>query len=146
MMELPTVRGIVADLLCGILPNDIPDSTLEGDTVDPVEIFEQHTKQPCATCHQIFDNYGAAMQRFDGTDSLYNPGDDWLGSSFELYPIGDVSGTVSNVADLGQIISASRQAHTCFANLWYRHSMRRNLLESDSSEDKLVINSIVDQG
>ena len=136
---------IVADLLCGILPNDIPDTALEGDIVDPVEIFEQHTKQPCATCHQIFDNYGAAMQRFDGTDSLYNPGDDWLGSSFELYPIGDVSGTVSNVADLGQIIGASRQAHTCFANLWYRHAMRRNLLESDTSEDKLVINSIVDQ-
>ncbi len=136
---------IVADLLCGILPSDIPDTALEGDTVDPVEIFEQHAKQPCATCHQIFDNYGAAMQRFDGTNSLYNPGDDWLGTAFELYPVGDVSGTVSNVAQLGQLIGASRQAHTCFANLWYRHAMRRDVLESDTSADKIVINSIVDQ-
>ena len=59
--------------------------------------------------------------------------------------MGDVSGTVSNVAQLGQLIGASRQAHTCFANLWYRHAMRRDVLESDTSADKIVINSIVDQ-
>ena len=136
---------IVADLLCGNLPDDIPDVAIEGEVGDPVQIFNEHAKQPCATCHQIFDNYGAAMQRFDGTNSLYNPGDDWLGTSFELFPVGDVSGTVSNVEDLGRIIGASRQAHSCFANLWYRHAMRRDVSESDTSGDKTVINSIVDQ-
>ncbi len=136
---------IVADLLCGQLPEDVPDDAI-GDTVeDPVEVFEVHAKEPCATCHVVFDNYGAALQRFDSVTYQYDPTNDWLGTSFELYEIGDINGTVSNVEDLSAKLGASYQAHSCFAELWYRHAVRRDMLTGTDTADDAILDSIVEQ-
>ena len=134
---------IVADLLCGQLPEDIPDEAIADTVEDPVEVFEVHGKEPCATCHVVFDNYGAAMQRFDSVSFQYDATNDWLGDSFDLFPIGDVSGTVDNVEDLSSVLGASYQAHTCFAELWYRHAVRRDMLAGNDTADDAVLDAIV---
>lgn len=134
---------IVADLLCGQLPADIPDEAIADTVEDPVEVFEAHGKEPCATCHVVFDNYGAAMQRFDSVSFQYDATNDWLGSNFNLFPIGDVSGTVNNVEDLSSVLGASYQAHSCFAELWYRHAVRRDMLSGNDTADDAILDSIV---
>ena len=131
---------IVETLVCAELPLDVPDAAMT-DVEDPVAVFEVHAQSACATCHHIFDNYGASLQRFDLDTFLYNPEDDWLGGSFELYPIGDLSGTVSDPAELGQAIASSQQAQRCMAELWFRHAMRRGMLDSGGDEEAL--NAIV---
>lgn len=132
---------IVADLLCGQLPDDVPDDAVNGDATTPLEVFQEHAMNECATCHHIFDNYGAAMQQFQDDDARYNEAQKPLGDSFELFPIGDVNTTVSDVGELSAVIGASRQAHTCFATLWYRHAMRRDTI----AEDAPVVEAIVDE-
>jgi len=129
---------VTARLLCAQLPEDLPDSALEADPVTPLEVFEVHNTDPCATCHKVFDNYGAALQRFDVDTLLYDPGNDWIGSSFELNPIGDVSGDVSDPGELGAVIGASEQAQACMTKLWYRHAVRRDLLNNGGDDEDVV--------
>ncbi|MEL6544731.1 MAG: DUF1592 domain-containing protein [Myxococcota bacterium] len=118
---------ITERLLCADLPDDLPESAIPETPPDPAELFEANKTTACATCHQVFDNYGAALQRFDLETSLYEPDSDWLGNSFELFPIGDVSGTVAGVEDLATKLAESTIAHECFAKLWYRNAFRREL-------------------
>ena len=137
---------ITAELLCAQLPSDLPDDALNQTTANDteLEVFELHDKDTCATCHHVFDNYGAALHGFNpAADEFTNT--NILGSSFELFEIGDVAGVVSNPGDLGTVLGASRQAHSCFAELWYRHATRRDIIEGDSSPDAQVIDNIVTQ-
>ncbi len=132
-------RGVfvVERLLCSHLPSDIPADALDGEEMTPVEVFEEHAKQPCATCHVIFDNYGAAFQRFGTETSLYDLSATELGSSFELPALGDVSGPVEGVADLGLAMGNSEQAPACMAELWYRKAVRRSL-DADKGDDEAL--------
>jgi len=139
---------ITERLLCAQLPEDLPDAALTEEAVTPLEVFEGHAKQPCATCHQVFDNYGAALQRFNLDTNLYDPLADELGADFELFPIGDVAGTVSDPAELGAVIGASSQAQTCMAKLWYRHAVRRDLLSNAADDEHVdaLVKSWTDSG
>ena len=122
-------RGVfvVEQLLCEALPDDIPDEALESGDLTPVQVFEEHAQQACATCHQVFDNYGAAFQQFDAETSLFDPASQDFGTSFDLFDIGDVTQTVSNLGDLSFSLAASQRASGCMTELWYRHSLRRNV-------------------
>jgi len=138
---------VTAELLCAQLPTDLPDEALNNDdgAVDtPLEVFEIHDKDACATCHVVFDNYGAALYGFNTTADLFN-NENELGGGFDLFPIGDVSGTVSNPAELSEVLGASHQAHSCFVELWYRHATRRDLIEGVSNIDHQVIDGIVEE-
>ena len=108
--------------------------------MDPADVFAIHDQSPCATCHHVFDNYGAALQRFDVETSLYDPTNDWLGDSFDLSPVGDVAGPVGDPGALGHVIGASQQAAQCMTELWYRNAIRRDTLAGDV--DKSVIEEL----
>ena len=122
-------RGVfvVEQLLCEALPDDIPDDALDAGALTPLQVFEEHAKQSCATCHKVFDNYGAAFQQFDSETSLFDPASQDFGTSFDLFDIGDVTQTVSTLDDLSFSLGASTRASNCMAELWYRHSLRRNI-------------------
>ena len=137
-------RGVfvVEQLLCEALPEDIPDQALGSSDLTPVQVFEEHSQEACATCHQVFDNYGAAFQQFDPETSLFDPTSQDFGTSFDLFDIGDVTQTVSNLSDLGFSLAASQRASSCMAELWYRHSQRRNIDEQGA--DSLELQSLVD--
>lgn len=128
---------VVERLLCAALPEDLPDGALDGETGSPLDVFLNHAQQPCATCHQVFDNYGAAFQQFDAETSLFDPSSQEFGSSFNLFDIGDVSTSVSGVDDLGFTLGSSQRASACMAELWYRHSTRRNIDTQGNDDQEL---------
>jgi hypothetical protein len=132
-------RGVfVAEsLLCGTLPDDVPAGAIDGAGGTEREVFDGHASQPCASCHRVFDNYGAAFQKFDTETGLYNPNDQKLGSGFEIYDLGGISGTVNDVADLGRVFAASARAPDCMAELWYRHAMRRGFIGPQGDRETL---------
>ncbi len=132
-------RGVffVERLLCEALPDDIPADALDAGELTPVEVFFQHANQDCATCHKVVDNYGAAFQQFDAETSLFSGAQDF-GTSFDLYDIGDVTTSVSTLSDLGQVAGSSNRASGCMADLWYRHSLRRDIDSSGKDDDPLI--------
>ena len=136
-------RGIfiIERLLCGALPPDLPAEALEAGALSDLEVFEVHDKQECASCHKVFDNYGAALQQFDGATGLYTAGPTVIGSDFELYDFGGINGTVSNPGELGQTMGSSELAPACMAELWFRSSKRRSL-DPKGGDKKLVANLV----
>jgi len=136
-------RGVflVERLLCLALPADIPAEALEAGATTDLEVFEVHDQQPCATCHQYFDNWGAALHQFDAETGLFVPGPSVLGSGFELLDPDGVIGVADGVEDLGAVVGESDRGQSCMAELWYRSSRRRSLDPSgadDGNVDQLV--------
>ncbi len=134
---------VVERLLCSNLPEDIPKAALDLGELTPVEVFEVHAKDPCAVCHVFMDNYGAAFQQYDVDTLLYDPAPNELGDAFELFPFGDVSGTVSDLPDLGAVLGESDQALGCMAELWFRAALRRDL-DKDGRDDGVVESLVAD--
>ncbi|MEM6559257.1 MAG: DUF1592 domain-containing protein, partial [Myxococcota bacterium] len=122
-------RGIavVESLLCSELPDGIPAEAFSAGEQTAVEVFEVHSRNECAVCHQVFDNYGALFQNFDPETLLYDPARKPFGDSFELYELGDVSGTVSDVGDFASLLGSSGQAAQCIVELFYGLAVRRSL-------------------
>lgn len=134
---------VVEELLCFQLPQDIPAEAVESDQrMTDLEVFEEHNKQACATCHRIFDNYGAALNQFDGETGLYEPGPTELGSGFELFNLGGITGVVDGPQDLAAVIGSSERASQCMAELWYRSAMRRSL--HPAKDDARIVGELMD--
>lgn len=129
---------VVSRLLCEQLPDDIPADALASEGLTPIEVFETHAQDECATCHRVFDNYGGAFQQFDGETSLFNPVNTDFGSSFDLFDIGDVSSIVANVSELSTEMALSNKAPSCMTELWYRHAFRRSIDTNDTDENTLA--------
>jgi len=128
---------VTARLLCGVLPEDLPDDAFETGALTNLQIFEEHSVQPCATCHRVFDNYGALFQQFDDETSLFDESFNLYGTSFDIYTIGDITGTHSDISDLSQEIGQSEASPACMSKLLYRHSMRRNI-STDGGDDAVI--------
>ena len=123
---------VVERLLCEKLPDDIPAAALESGELTEVEAFEVHSQDACASCHRVFDNYGAAFQQFDPETSLFDVNNLIFGSSFDLYDIGDVVNEISDLSDLSAEMANSQTASACMAELWYRDALRRNIDTDDT--------------
>ena len=143
-------RGVfvVERLLCEALPDGLPDDALDAGELTPLEVFHVHDRQACASCHEVFDNYGAAFQQFDGETSLFNPSDKTFGSNLDLFDIGDVTTPVTSLGDLGYTMASSSRAPSCMAELWYRHSLRRNIdtLGKDDQALQILVNEWSESG
>lgn len=128
---------ITTRLLCGALPEDLPDDAFESGSLTNLEVFEIHGVQDCATCHKVFDNYGALFQQFNDENNLFDPNYNLYGNSFDLFPIGDISGTVTSLDELTNTLGSSETAPACMSKLLYRHALRRNISINGGDEDYL---------
>lgn len=143
--ESPTpsfiTRGVfvVERLLCEHLPDDIPADALDSEGLTPIEVFEVHAQDPCASCHRVFDNYGAAFQQFDAETNLFVPDNSDFGNMFDLYDIGDVTNEITDLSELSTEIGFSDQAPACMTELWYRHALRRNVDLDDADTQALEL-------
>lgn len=126
-------RGVfvVEELLCEALPDDLPAEAFGMGEMTEREVLEQHSSQPCATCHIYFDAFGSAFQNFEPETNTFDAAFAPLGEGFSLHPTGDISGEVSNLEELGEKMGASDRAPACMAQLFYRHAMRRSLRGGD---------------
>jgi len=122
-------RGVfvVERLLCTELPDGIPVDAFDVEPMTPVEVFDNHAQQPCASCHRYFDNYGAVFQQFEPENNRFERDRAPFGDDFELLELGDVEGRAGTVADLGSKLAASEKAASCMSRVMYRLAMRRSL-------------------
>lgn len=69
----PSLRGrwIASNLLCRQLPDPPPDvpeleGGEQGSTLNVRQVLEAHRENPaCASCHDLFDAYGLALEEYD---------------------------------------------------------------------------------
>ena len=131
---------VTEQLLCGNLPADIPvEAFEEAQTVSetPRELFHELRTMPCATCHQVFDNYGGLFQQFDDQNILFDPSLRPYGDNLDLLPIGDVGGEHSSLEDLALTLGFSATAARCNSELLYRHSVRRGI-DVDGADEEAI--------
>ena len=128
---------ITTRLLCGSLPEDLPDDAFESGSLSNLEIFQIHGTQDCASCHKVFDNYGALFQQFSDDSNLFDPNYNLYGNSFDLFSIGDISGTISSLNELANTFGNSETAPQCMSKLLYRHALRRNI-SIDGGDDRYL--------
>lgn len=126
--------SVVEDLLCAELPDDIPLEAFNSEAVSDFEVFTEHAQLPCASCHRIFDNYGAALHQFDAKTGLYVPGESSLGSGFPLFEFDDALNVVDDPQSLSAVMASSEKAAGCVANFWYRNAGRQGVRHNSSDE------------
>ncbi len=137
-------RGVtvVEDLLCAELPDDVPIEAFNSESATDVEVFNEHAQLPCASCHRIFDNYGAALHQFDAETGLYVPGPSSLGTGFSLFEFDDALNVVDDPKSLAAVMASSEKAARCVANFWYRNAGRQGVKRKSS--DEVAVNDILD--
>jgi len=137
---------VTTQLLCANLPEDPPIEAFAESSVaaeNAVDLFHELKTHACATCHQVFDSYGALFQQFEQETSLYNPNLIPLGDSFVLTSIGDISGEFDGLESFSQSLGDSESAAQCASELLYRHSVRRAV--DLNGEDDLALQVMFDE-
>ena len=136
---------ITTRLLCANLPDDIPSAAFEESSVvaeTSTELFHELKTHDCASCHQVFDNYGALFQQFNQQDSLFDAALKPYGGSFNVASIGDITGEFDSIETFSQSLGGSQTAAQCASELIYRHSVRRSL--NTDGEDDVALASMFD--
>jgi len=132
-------KFVTSRLLCADLPDDIPAEAFEENADDTVALFHNLADQPCATCHKVFDNYGAQFQEFDDETSLFTANDSLYGDSFTLFEIGDIFGELDGtVTSLANTVANSDTAASCMSELLFRNAFRRSVNESENFDIALI--------
>ena len=140
----PSLRGywVTQNLLCAAPPAPPPDITeLPGDTemlpaLDVREALERHSQSPeCASCHQLFDPYGLALEEFDAvgrrrdfyTDDT--PVDTHV--TLPVTPEHPAGLEVSGHAELAQAITSDPRFGRCVAEKLLTYALGRPVIASD---------------
>ncbi|MEM7608242.1 MAG: DUF1592 domain-containing protein [Myxococcota bacterium] len=124
-------RGIVfmEHFLCmepPAFPND--------DSIDTTAEVDRLESPQCAGCHNQFETYGRlfdgfdALGRFDGERIAAGA---VLGQGGVVEGTDDLNGTYNSVAELGDALANSEQAHNCYSERWFDFLMDRHQTASD---------------
>jgi hypothetical protein len=136
----PTLRGrwIMLNLLCTQpppVPDDVPMIEKAAGETDLSKgnipkILEKHrTEESCSRCHQLFDPYGLALEKFDG-----------IGRFRETYGDGSpvdattklVDGTpIDGLSQLSEALSKTPEFKQCIADNLYTYGLGRLLSSAD---------------
>nr|MDQ3036993.1 DUF1588 domain-containing protein [Myxococcota bacterium] len=140
----PVQRGVfvIERLLCQHMPAPPAELDIVPPVFDPTattrQRWERHSSDPaCASCHQLIDPVGFAMEDFDAvgrhrTTEAEQPIDARGG----LPALGIADGSLEGTRELAEAIGASELAADCFARQWVRFGLGR--LESDGDRDALA--------
>ncbi len=127
----PILRGLFVRqrLLCqkfGRPPANaggVPDVDPEATTR---ERFRQHTDDPvCSSCHQYIDDLGFGFERFDAVGAYRETENgqpvDGIGNLNDVEGFGQgTQGPFASLAELADILAASRSAKACFVTQYWR--------------------------
>jgi hypothetical protein len=135
--SFPTRRGaeVARRVLCHEidLPPDVPVPDIKPPSpgVTTRQRFEEHSKNPCATCHLLFDPLGFAFENYDGIGR-------WR-TTDNGQPV-DASGTLhlatgpvdfKDAVELMPALAASEEVRSCMATQWMRYLIRREETRGD---------------
>jgi hypothetical protein len=149
----PIQRGVfVRDaLLCQ--PPPPPPPTVNNNPPDPDpslttrERFAVHTEAPeCATCHQLIDPIGLALDEFDQL-GRHRETENGIAvdTSGEIVGVREdaILGPFDGTAELGERLSTSVQVQQCLVTQWYRYGMGRVEQQEDLCSMKAAFDRFV---
>ncbi|MBL8951113.1 MAG: DUF1585 domain-containing protein, partial [Myxococcaceae bacterium] len=90
----------------------------------------------CGACHKLMDPIGYAFLAYDGVGRPVASED----GKGEIIAGGELTGTFSSVAQLGERLASSTQAQTCFARQWLRYAAGRK----DTTSDGCAVQTLAD--
>jgi hypothetical protein len=135
--SFPTRRGaeVLRRVLC--LDVEIPANLVVPDVKPPSpgvttrQRFEEHSRNPCATCHALLDPIGFAFEGYDGIGRFR--------TTDNGQPV-DASGTLQlasrtvkfkDAVELMPALAATDEVKSCMATQWTRYLLRREESKGD---------------
>jgi hypothetical protein len=135
--SFPTRRGaqILRRVFCheiDLPPNlVVPDVKPPSPGVTTRQRFEEHSKNPCASCHLLFDPIGFAFESYDGI-GRYRTTDN--GQPVDASGTLELNGrtvTFKDATELMPALAASDDVRSCLATQWTRYLLRREETKGD---------------
>jgi hypothetical protein len=135
--SFPTRRGaeIVRRVLCHEI--DIPPDGVVPDVKPPApgvttrQRFEEHSKNPCATCHVLFDPIGFAFENYDGIGRYRTTDNEQPVDASGSLQLGNKTLNFKNAVDLMPAMAATDEVRSCVATQWMRYLLRREETKGD---------------
>jgi hypothetical protein len=102
--------------------------------------FEQHTQDPgCAACHKSIDNFGFALDGFDGMGKERSSENGLpVDTSVTLSTGSDLDGTYAGATELVSALSSSQSVRSCLARQIFRSTAARSDASVRAAEDGFV--------
>jgi hypothetical protein len=102
--------------------------------------FETHTKDPgCAGCHTSIDNFGFALERFDGMGKWREKENGLdIDTKVTLATGSDLDGTYADSAELMHALANSESVKACLARQLFRSTAARSDGSINAAEDAFV--------
>jgi hypothetical protein len=135
--SFPTRRGaeIVRRVLCHEIdiPPDIvvPDVKPPSPGVTTRQRFEEHSKNPCASCHALFDPIGFAFENYDGIGRYRTTDNGQPVDSSGILHLGSGPVSFEDAVELMPALAASDEVRSCLATQWMRYLIRREESRGD---------------
>jgi hypothetical protein len=135
--SFPTRRGaeILRRLLC--LDVEIPANMVVPDVKPPSpgvttrQRFEEHSKNPCATCHVLLDPIGFAFENYDGIGRYRTTDNGQPVDASGTLQLASRTVTFKNAVELMPALAASDEVRSCVATQWTRYLLRREETAGD---------------
>jgi hypothetical protein len=135
--SFPTRRG--AEILRRVFCQDIevPQNLIVPDVKPPApgittrQRFEEHSKNPCATCHLLIDPIGFAFENYDGIGRYRTTDNGQPVDASGTLPVGAQTVTFKDAVGLMPALAASDEVRSCVATQWIRYLLRREETPGD---------------
>ena len=119
---------VYENLFCGHLPSP-PDGAAE------MQVESRLTAEACAGCHSIVDPVGMLFDNYDELGALRT--EPSLSGSVSVGS--DVDADYANLLDFAEAVKDSRAFEHCFAKLWFRQALGRDLTAQDQASLDAVV-------
>src|SRR4051812_29115110 len=129
--SFPTRRGaeILRRVFCQEIelpPNIVvPDVKPPSPGVTTRQRFEEHSMNPCATCHLLFDPIGFAFESYDGIGRYRTTDNGQPVDASGTLQLGSRTVTFKDAVELMPALAASDDVRACMATQWSRYLLRR---------------------
>jgi hypothetical protein len=135
--SFPTRRGaqILRRVFCQEieLPLNVvvPDVKPPSPGVTTRQRFEEHSKNPCASCHLLFDPIGFAFENYDGIGRYRTTDNDQTVDASGSLELNGRTVKFKDAVELMPALAASDDVRACMATQWTRYLLRREETKGD---------------
>jgi hypothetical protein len=135
--SFPTRRGaeVLRRVFCQEieLPPDIvvPDLKPPSPGVTTRQRFEEHSKNPCASCHHLFDPIGFAFENYDGIGRYRTTDNGQPVDASGSLQLGTKTVKFKDAVELMPALAATDEVRSCVATQWMRYLLRREETKGD---------------
>jgi hypothetical protein len=129
--SFPTRRGaeILRRVFCQEI--EIPQNVVVPDVKPPApgvttrQRFEEHSMDPCATCHKLIDPIGFAFENYDGIGRYRLTDNGQPVNASGIVQRGSQTLKFKDAVELMSALAVSDEVRSCVATQWTRYLLRR---------------------